>query len=129
MKNISPGWKYFLIIAAIGVLTFLVVGFNSRMTELRRLSAQKERVAAEYDELKHTELNLDAAIAYATSDEAVEEWAYEDAHKKQAGDNLIVLLPSEVSTPEPVLMLEDVQSDVKNWQVWVALFFDERESP
>ena len=118
-----------MIIAAIGVLTFLVVGFNSRMTELRRLSAQKERVAAEYDELKHTELNLDAAIAYATSDEAVEEWAYEDAHKKQAGDNLIVLLPSEVSTPEPVLMLEDVQSDVKNWQVWVALFFDERESP
>ena len=124
MKNISQGWKYFLLFAAIGLLTVLVVGFNSRMTELRRLTAEEERVSAHLSELEQTKSALDNQIAYATSEVPVEEWAREDAHKKQEGDIPIVLIPDETTTPEAEASVVDVQTDVKNWQVWYALFFE-----
>ena len=124
MKKLNQGWKYFVIAICVGFLAILVIGFNSRMTELRRLSAQKEQVSAQLEVLQQTQAVLDAQIDYATSDIAVEEWAYEDAHMIREGDHPIVLIASVESTPVASPQLESAQSEVSNWQVWLALFFD-----
>jgi cell division protein FtsB len=124
MKKLNQGWRYFIIAICVGLLAILVIGFNSRMAELRRLSAQAEQVSVQVEVLKQTQMVLEAQIAYATSDIAVEEWAYEDAHMIREGDYPIVLIPSVESTPEASLEIESTQSEVRNWQVWLALFFD-----
>jgi cell division protein FtsB len=124
MKKLTQSWKYIALAAGLGLLTIMVIGFNSRMAELRRLSAQSEQVSAQFQVLEQTQMVLDAEIAYATSDVAVREWAYEDAHMVQDGDYPIVPVPSVKNTPVSPVEMETSQTEVRNWQVWLALFFD-----
>jgi cell division protein FtsB len=125
MDTIGRSVKYVVVIVSLVIFAFLVVSFNSRIAEQRELVAQSEIIRAKRDALRLTDANLDAQIAFATSDAAVEEWAYEEARWVRSGDQPIVpVSPSKstpiapiVETPEPVVYA--------NWQVWWALFFDE----
>lgn len=124
METIGHSIKYIAVVAGLIIFASLVISFNSRIAEQRELVAQADVIRAKRDALKLTDANLDAQIAYATSDAAVEEWAYEEARWVRSGDEPIVpVSPSEstpvappVETPEPVVYA--------NWQVWWALFFD-----
>ena len=124
MNTIGRSVKYIAILAGLAVLTFLVISFNSRIAEQRELVAQAEEIRAEHDALKLTDANLDAQIAYATSDAAVEEWAYQEARWVRPGDQPIV--PVSPSKRAPVApQVEEAELIVyENWQVWWALFFD-----
>jgi hypothetical protein len=125
METIGRSIKYIAVVAGLVLFTFLVISFNSRIAEQRELVAQSELIRAKRDALRLTDANLDAQIAYATSDAAVEEWAYQEARWVRSGDQPVVpISPSEstpiappVETPEPVVYA--------NWQVWWALFFDD----
>lgn len=125
METIGRSVKYIAVVAGLVIFTFLVISFNSRIAEQRELVAQSELIRAKRDALRLTDANLDAQIAYATSDAAVEEWAYQEARWVRAGDQPVVpISPSEstpiappIETPEPVAYA--------NWQVWWALFFDD----
>ena len=126
MNMIGQSVKYVMILAGLVLLAFLVIVFNNRIAEQRQLVAQAEEIQVELDALRLTEANLDAQIAYATSDLAVREWAYQEARWVREGDQLIVpVSPSEttpvvapsVESPEPI--------QYSNWQVWWALFFDD----
>jgi len=103
----------------------LVLGFNNRVTELRYLSDESEQVSTQVAALKQTQMNLDAQIAYATSDVAVEEWAYAEARWIRDGDYPVSPLSPQESTPAPVPELAPTQQVVGNWQIWKALFFDQ----
>ena len=122
---IGQSAKYIVVLAGLVLLAFLVIVFNNRMAEQRQLVAQAEIIRAERDALRLTNANLDAQLAYATSDAAVEEWAYEEARWVRDGDQPVV--PVSPSERTPVAPSEDSpESETHtNWQVWWALFFDD----
>jgi hypothetical protein len=124
MKMKGNGWKPVLIVVGFAVLVLLVMDFNSRMAELRRLTAEKEDVSARVTSLVETQLSLETQVAYATSEAAVYYWAYNFQHLGKEGDVLVVPIQPEGSlpqaTPTPVITPQVIQ----NWQVWLSLFVD-----
>jgi cell division protein FtsB len=124
MKNLSRNSRYFILVVGVGILVMLVLGFNSRITTLRRLEDEAEEVSAEVILLEATQAVLDTQIAYVTSDAAVEEWAYEEARMIREDDNPIGLISPHESTPEPSLVIVTTPETLENWEIWKALFFD-----
>ena len=106
------------------VLVLLIMDFNNRTAELHRLSQQEEVVAVKATAQMQTQVHLETQIAYATSDEAVAEWARVQARMALEGERPVVpLTPTEsvvVATPQPV----EVSGSVSNLDIWLALFFD-----
>lgn len=111
-------------IAGLIFLAYMVMDFNSRMAELRSLSVQKERVGAQVTGLERTQQALRTQIAYATSDAAVVDWAYEEGHLVRPGDNPVVPVPPLGSTPAPTPTQVVERPVVNNWQMWLWLFVD-----
>jgi cell division protein FtsB len=125
MINWNRAWKYILLVIGLVLMMFLVMDFNSRMAELRRLSTQADQAAARVTQLHRTETYLHTQIAYATSDEIVEEYAYEEMKMVRDGDHPIVPISPTKSTPVPEEEPEPQTRRVDNWQIWLALFFDQ----
>ena len=107
------------------VLILLITDFNSRMTELRRLSTERHRVSAQVTNLVQTKAALQTQIEEAKSDAAAIEWAYQEGHMAREGDNLIVPLAPAGSTPEPTPRPVATPQVIENWQVWLSLFADQ----
>jgi len=124
MKNLSRNSKYFVAIVGLGALILLVLGFNSRISELRRLSTEADSMSERVSMLEQTQIALEMQIAYATSDAAVEEWAYEEARWIREGDFLIAPISPDDGATEPEPIRIPAQSTTRNWEVWKALFFD-----
>jgi hypothetical protein len=124
MKNLSRNSKYFAGIVGLGVLILLVLGFNNRISEMRRLSIEAENMSQDVDQLEQTRVVLATQIAFAASDAAVEAWAYEEARWIREGDYPIVPFSPNNGTPEPASVLVNPQASTENWRVWKALFFD-----
>ena len=118
MKSIKFNWKYAVIILVVLFLAYMVMDFNSRMANLRNLSMQRDRIATQVSELEQKKSRLETQIAYATSDAAVVDWAYEDGRMIRPGDNPIIPLPPAESTPIPLVAPVVTQPVVSNWQVW-----------
>jgi len=125
MKRLRFSWKYAFIIAGLVFLAYMVMDFNSRMSELRQLSVQKEQVAREVTGLARTQDSLATQIAFATSDQAVVDWAYERGHMVRSGDNPVVPVAPPGSTPVATPTPPPQRPVVSNWQMWLWLFVDE----
>jgi cell division protein FtsB len=117
-------WKYILAFIGIIVLILMVSDFNRRTAEARRLSNERDAARAEVTRLASTKEYLETQIAYATSDEAVSEWARQQGHMAQPGDSVAVVSTPVGSTPMPTPTVSITQQPLDNWQVWYALFFD-----
>jgi hypothetical protein len=126
MKRTWLGWKYALIVIGLVVLTLLVMDFNNRMAEQRRLSDKREDVAVEATDLRHTQVYLDTQIAYATSEAAVDEWAYEEGHMVREGENLVIPLEYPGFTPEVTVIPTITPEPETNFQIWLSLFLESR---
>ena len=130
MKLSGKGLRPVLILAGFAVLIFLVMDFNSRMAELRRLSAEKENVSARVTSLVETQGSLQTQVAIATSEAAVYYWAYNFEHLGQEGDVLVIPIQAEGYTPEPTPTAAVTPEVIQNWQVWLSLLVDQpRKSP
>ena len=114
-----------MVVIGLFVLILLVMDFNNRMAELTRLSAQKEREALEITTLIETQVFLETQMAYATSDAAVEAWAREEGRWVLPGDHLIVPLPPEGYTPEPMYIATPTPQQLTNWEAWKEWFLYE----
>jgi cell division protein FtsB len=110
-----------LIVLAV-VLFFLVMDLNTRLNELARLSEQQEKAETVMFALQSTVHSLDTQIAYAMSEGAVEEWAYEEGHMARPGEKLIIPLVPAGTTPIPVTIATPAPKEISNWQIWFALF-------
>ncbi|GAB4581823.1 MAG: hypothetical protein Fur0022_45740 [Anaerolineales bacterium] len=131
MEWLKNHLRKILIGALLVIIILLMAEFNNRMTELNRLTEQRDRAAAQITSLVQTQVALGTQIAYATSVSAVEQWAYEEGKLIRPGDNPVVPLASgETQNPTPV-PASPIQAGevVENWEVWFALFFDIEETP
>jgi hypothetical protein len=125
MRKLSQNSRYFILVVTIGVLVLWGIGFKNRLTTLRRLTEESEEVQTHVSMLEATQFVLETQIAYATSPAAVEEWAYEEARMVRPGDHLVAPISPLESTPTPSVVIESPTESLENWQVWMALFFDQ----
>jgi len=126
MKRTWLGWKYALLVIGLVVLTLLVMDFNNRMADLRRLSDKREDVAIEATDLMHTQAYLETQIGYATSEAAVNAWAYEQGHMVREGENLVIPLEYPGFTPEVTVIPTPTPEPESNIQIWLSLFLESR---
>jgi len=106
------------------VLVLLVMDLNSRMADLRRLSAERDRVSAHVTSLVETQVSLETQVAQASSEEAVLLWALTHERWGRPGEVLVVPIQQEGTAPTPVPTPVPTPEVIHNWQVWVSLFFD-----
>jgi hypothetical protein len=125
MSKLGRGSKPVLILIGFVVLILLVMDFNNRMAELRRLTAEKEVVGARVTSLVQTQASLETQVAYATSEAAVYYWAYNFEHLGEEGDVLVVPIQVEGSQPQPTPTPEITPEVIQNWQVWLSLLVDQ----
>jgi hypothetical protein len=115
-------WRNILIILGLVIAVILLVDFNRRMEELNRLNTNLAAVRADGTTVMQTQAALVTQVAYATSDDAVEEWAYENGWVRE-GEHPVRLIPAEAGTVTPVPSSVTRTESVPNWQVWWELFF------
>jgi cell division protein FtsB len=127
MKGLRFSLKYALVILGVVFLAYLVMGFNTKMAELRRLSEQKDEVAARATSVALENAHLQAQVTQAVSDQAVMKWAYEDARMVRPGDHPVAPIAPMVSTPQPTPVPVSEYRQIKNWQMWLLLFVDRIE--
>ena len=104
------------------MIAWLVMDFNGRMSQLRRITAEQEVVKGDLIHQMETRATLEAEIAYASSDKFVESYAYMDAHQARPDDISIILVPDGHSTPVPVTQPMVVQTEISNVEKWKWLF-------
>ncbi len=124
MKPWERSWKYILGALGLVVLVLLIMDFNDRMSELRRLTSEKESVGAQATALVKTNMFLETQIAYATSETSVDQWARENQRMQKPGDNPVVPLAPANSTPVPTPTPAVTPRVVNNWDLWMNLFID-----
>lgn len=107
------------------IVGLLMMDMNSRLSELYRLKNQLEVVQAQYDEALAQNERLKEKVAYAQSDNAVDEWAREQGHMAKPGDVVIVPIPPEGAQIMPTPMPTPTTIVAENWEVWQVLFFGE----
>ena len=124
MKRSWLSWKYALIVIGLGVLALLVMDFNTRMADLRRLSGKSQEVAGQATQLKNTALALETQIAYASSEAAVQDYAHEEGQMVQEGEVIVIPLGQSESAPEPTPTPTPLAQPLRNWETWLSLFID-----
>ena len=124
-RKISFDWKKGGFVIAAIVLFLLVMDLNSRLNELSRLSSQRDKAETVVVDLQKTLVILKTQIGYATSEGAVEEWAYEEGHLVRPGENLIIPLQPAGATQIPLSVPTATPVPVSNWDIWKALFTGE----
>jgi hypothetical protein len=115
--------KQWLVIGLLIVSFFLVMDLNSRLSDLFRLTSARDQLNNEVNKLQVTHDTLQTQIAYATSDQAVNDWAREYGGMGQNGDIPVIPLPPKDSTPQPDVQPTPTPQVVDHWQKWWALFF------
>ncbi|MEN6530010.1 MAG: hypothetical protein ABFC97_09180 [Anaerolineaceae bacterium] len=113
--------KKIALIAGAVILFFLVMDLNSRLNELSRLTEQRNDAATAVAKLEGTLQVLQTQHAYAGSQGAVEEWAYNEGHMVRPGEQLVIPISPPGTTPEPVFVPTPTVQPVENWEIWLAL--------
>lgn len=119
-------WRNILIVIGLIIAVVLLVDFNHRMEELDRLSTQMNAVRAEATAIIQTQTALAGQVAYATSDVAVQEWAY-DNKMVRPGEHPVGVVPGAETTPTPDLTIQPPAEELPFWRIWWELFFGARQ--
>ena len=114
--------RRFLLVVVIAALVFLMMDFNNRMVNMLQLDHQEKALSTQVSALKATKSQIEADLAYATSDKALEQWARESGHLINEGDRPIVVIPpaNQIITPSPSPQTKTLTLD--RWQIWKELF-------
>lgn len=122
MKSLSFNFRRVFLIVGVLFLTLVIVEFNSRLEEFDRLNRQVNIARAEATQAAVTQTALEAQIAYAQSDQIVEEQARSEGHMIQDGDHLVVIIGDEgensITNPE----LTPTAPAKPNWMKWWDLY-------
>jgi cell division protein FtsB len=113
--------KQFITVALLIMFVFLMMDFNSRLSELSRQNARRDHVQTEVQALVWTEEALKGQVLYATSEAAVEDWAREQGHMSRSGDVVIIPLPLGEVVENVVVTPAPTAKPLDNWEVWRVL--------
>jgi len=110
----------------LAVLLLLILDFNSRLESLSRLKNEAATVRAQATGVMVTRAALETQLAYATSDEAVSQWAREQNGMAQPGDIVVapIALPGSQQQPTPLPLT--TPPSLPPWQTWWEYFFGPR---
>jgi hypothetical protein len=111
------------VFAGVIILILIMVELNSRLEELNRLNDQLDQVRVAATQSMQTQVALQTQLAYAGSDQAVEEWARTEGHYMQEGDQPVVPVGQPGSDPIVITTPTPIPTPMQNWQVWWGLFF------
>ena len=125
MSNFPINLRRVFIAAGILILMFMVIDFNTRLENLNRLNNQREVVREQATQAIQTQMALQTEVAYATSDQAVEDWARSEGHYLQPGDQPVVPLGKPGSEPVISSTPTPIPTPMPNWLIWQELFFGE----
>jgi cell division protein FtsB len=123
MKKLVFDKKQIAIVGLVIIFFFMILGLNSRLSELFRLSDQQSIMQTKVASLKNTDIALNTQIAIATSDLAVEAWARDQGHMAQPGDMVIVPIQPFNTTQNQSYLATKTPNSIENWQIWWDLFF------
>jgi hypothetical protein len=115
-------WRNVLIVLGLVLAVVLLIDFNRRMEELDSLTAKLDSVQAEGTSVMQTQVALVTQVAFATSDQAVEQWAYQNKMVRD-GEHAIQLEPSGTITATPVPVPVPQAQALPTWRIWWELFF------
>jgi hypothetical protein len=118
-------WRNILILIGLILAVILLVDFNRRMEELNRLTSQLKVVQAEASAVVQTQTALASQVAYATSDAAVEAWAYNNKMVRP-GEHPVGIVPEGYVTPTPLTTVIQQEQNPPTWRIWWELFFGNR---
>ena len=123
------GWpinpRRVVVFAGILVLMLMVIDFNARLEELNLLRKHEDVISVQATRAIQTQVALQTQVAYAGSDQAVQDWARSEGHYVQPGDQLVVPVAEPGGTPSAPQSPTPVPTPAPNWQVWWNLFFGE----
>jgi hypothetical protein len=123
MRSVWEARKKIIGIAAIALLMLFMMNLNSRLSEYFRMTGERDELATQVNNDYATVVALETRVAYATSDQAVDDWARNDAHMARPGDQFVVPVTPVGQQPEPEIIITPTLRSVENWEVWWALFF------
>ena len=115
-------YKMFLLIGMILTFVILMMDLDSRVSQLFRLSDQRDQAATEVSKLQATEAEMQHQVEFSKSDVIVGIWA-RDENMGKPGDRLLKPLPGTKPTSTPEITPTPMASTSVNWQIWRALFF------
>lgn len=111
-----------MVVLGLFLAVVLLIDFNRRMQELDSLSANLASVRAVGTSVMQTQDALVTQVAYATSDNAVEQWAYQNKWVRP-GEHAVQLEPSGTVTATPVPLPVTQTEALPTWRIWWELFF------
>lgn len=120
--------RQWLILGGIVVLLLLVLNLNSRLIELGRVSAERDKMRTEVAVYTATISALETQIAYANSPKAVEEWLRVYKHQVREGEIPIVPQVQTGDSVQPTVTPAPTSTPIPNWMIWKALFFEDYSS-
>src|SRR5271157_253766 len=115
-------WRQVFIALGLVVLIVMIVDLNRRMEELDRLSSQLDTVRVQGTQVMQTQDSLVTKVAYASSTQALEEWADTEGRWVRSGENLIGIMPAGNITPTPQPPPLQADRTLPNWRIWWELF-------
>ena len=116
-------WKTVLFVMGMFLIVVLLMDFSRRLEKMDRLATELESVQAEATAVMETQVGLITQIAFATSDEAVEKWAYEDGKWIKPGEKLVEIIPAGDPIQPTEVVSTTETSILPNWRIWWDLFF------
>jgi hypothetical protein len=115
-------WRNVLIVVGLILAVVMLIDFNRRMEELNRLTTDLQAVNAEGTTVMQTQVALVTQVAYATSDAAVEQWAYENKWVR-VGEHPVDIIAAGNVTPTPAPPAVTQTVNPPSWRIWWELFF------
>jgi len=123
VKSIKINTKRLLLIGIIALLVLMMLDFNNRTRTMYALEAQQSMLETRQVQLQQTKDKLEAQIAYATSAQALEEWAREKNKQINSGDVPIILSAPENITATPTPQPTQQTVNFSPWEIWWELIF------
>lgn len=112
-------------LAGIIFIFFVLMNFNARLEQRDALRQRARQSSAQATQVIQTNMALEAKLEYATSDQALQDWAYRDGHMYLPGDQRVVPMEVINSTPIQSESPPATPTPMQNWEIWHSIFFGE----
>jgi hypothetical protein len=126
MNAFSINWRRVGFLVGIGLLVLVIIDLNTRLEGLNNLETERGVYSAKATQAMQTQEALQTQVAYAQSDQAVEDYARGNGRMIQERD--IPAVPLGIQTDEPIVTPTPlpIPTPLPNWQTWWDLFFANR---